>query len=569
MVEIPRKVILHGLPKKLVQVGLLEEGAILTAMELAAKEKVSLVNYLVSNRLVNAQALATAASLEFGLPFLNLSAWDSTLAPQGILKPEVMRQYQALPLMKKGQRLFIAIADPTNQAALEGIRHQTGVSGETILVEEDKLNKIIERVINEHETASLGNLGDDLNVDISAEEDALQKQTGADGDDAPIIKFVNKILLDAVNSGASDVHFEPYEKIYRIRYRKDGILREASHPPVNLAHRLSARLKVMAKLDISERRLPQDGRVKMRVSATRAIDFRVSTCPTLYGEKVVMRILDPASATLGIDALGYEVFQRELFMKAIHKPQGMVLVTGPTGSGKTVSLYTAINILNQSDVNISTAEDPVEINLPGINQVNVNVKTGFTFATALRAFLRQDPDIIMVGEIRDLETAEIAVKAAQTGHMVLSTLHTNSAPESLTRMINMGVPAYNLATSVSLVIAQRLARRLCTYCKALLNIPKPALLETGFKEEELEGIKIYGPKGCGKCTDGYKGRIGLYEVMAVSKDIAYIIMAGGNAIEIAKQAEKEGMWSLRRAGLEKLKQGLTSIEEVNRVTKEE
>jgi type IV pilus assembly protein PilB len=386
-------------------------------------------------------------------------------------------------------------------------------------------------------------------------------------EDAPIVRFVNKVLLDAIRRGASDIHFEPYEKMFRVRLRMDGVLKEIAQPPVQLTGKIAARLKVMSRLDIAERRVPQDGRIKMRLSKTRAIDFRVSTCPTLYGEKIVLRILDPSQAMLGIDALGYEGFQRELYLKHLAKPQGMILVTGPTGSGKTVSLYTGLNILNREDLNISTAEDPAEINLPGVNQVNVNNKVGLTFASALRAFLRQDPDIVMVGEVRDLETAEIAIKAAQTGHLVLSTLHTNDAPQTLTRLVDMGVKPYAIATSVSLIIAQRLARRLCSQCKQLLDVPAEALRREGFQENDISaGIKLYGPKGCSSCTDGYKGRVGIYQVMEVSEDIGRIIMAGGNAMDINDQASKEGVWDLRRSGLEKVKSGMTSLEEVNSVT---
>jgi type IV pilus assembly protein PilB len=390
-----------------------------------------------------------------------------------------------------------------------------------------------------------------------------------DVEDAPIVRFVNKVLLDAIRRGASDIHFEPYEKTFRVRLRMDGVLREVAQPPVQLTGKIAARLKVMSRLDIAERRVPQDGRIKMRLSKTRAIDFRVSSCPTLYGEKIVLRILDPAQAMLGIDSLGYEPFQKVLYEKNLARPQGMILVTGPTGSGKTVSLYTGLNILNREDTNISTAEDPAEINLPGVNQVNVNAKVGLTFAAAMRAFLRQDPDVIMVGEIRDLETAEIAIKAAQTGHLVLSTLHTNDAPQTLTRLVDMGVKPYAIATSVSLIIAQRLARRLCSHCKQPMDIPKEALLKEGFQPADIEaGIKIFGPKGCDSCTDGYKGRVGIYQVLPITEAIARIILALGSAVDIGQQAAKEGVWDLRRSGLEKVRSGLTSLEEVNSVTTE-
>jgi type IV pilus assembly protein PilB len=408
------------------------------------------------------------------------------------------------------------------------------------------------------------------NLDISAGEDEDRKGdlSESDIDDAPVVRFVNKILLDAINRGASDIHIEPYEKLFRVRVRLDGVLHEVAAPPVGLANRITARLKVMSRMDIAERRVPQDGRIKMKLSKNRAIDFRVNTCPTLYGEKIVLRILDPSSAQLGIDQLGYEAAQKELYLSALKKPYGMILVTGPTGSGKTVSLYTGLNILNTIDRNISTCEDPVEINMPGINQCNMNTKTGFNFASALRAFLRQDPDVIMVGEIRDLETAEIAIKAAQTGHLVLSTLHTNDAPQTLTRLANMGVPPYNIASTINLIIAQRLARRLCNYCKKEVDIPKNALTEEGFKEAELGGLKVYGPSGCDQCTDGYKGRVGIYQVMPISEEMGRIIMEGGSSMALADQAATEGVPDLRRSGLEKVKQGVTSLEEINRVTKE-
>jgi type IV pilus assembly protein PilB len=445
------------------------------------------------------------------------------------------------------------------------------LSVEAILVEDDKLQKAVDKAVEQSDRA-MTNLSDEEGVDlenleISGGDAELEDDSSSEVDDAPIVKFVNKVLLDAIRRGASDVHFEPYEKIYRIRYRVDGILKEMASPPVQLAMKISARVKVMSRLDIAERRVPQDGRIKMKISKTRSIDFRVSTCPTLFGEKIVMRILDPSSAMLGIDALGYEPFQKVLYLKYLAKPQGMILVTGPTGSGKTVSLYTGINILNKEDTNISTAEDPAEINLPGVNQVNVNAKVGLTFASALRAFLRQDPDVVMVGEIRDLETAEIAIKAAQTGHLVLSTLHTNDAPQTLTRLIDMGVKPYAIATSVSLIIAQRLARRLCNTCKELATVPDEALLKEGFQPEDVAaGIKIYAPKGCSNCTDGYKGRLGIYQVMPVTDAIGRIIMGGGNAIDINDQARAEGVWDLRRAGLEKVRSGLTSLEEINSVT---
>lgn len=569
MDESNAKIPLGGLARKLVQAGLLKEDIAQKAHAESLKEKKPFITEIVEKKLVDSAELAILCSHEFGLPLLDLDTYDQQNIPINSVSPDSVVEHHALPIFKRGNRLFVAISDPTNLKALDEIKYQSNISTEAILVEEHKFLATIEKVLASHEAASLGNLEDaDLEaIDILNEEET-STAAGVEAEEAPIVRFINKLILEAVNSGASDLHFEPYEKNYRVRFRRDGILYVHATPPVNIASRFSARLKVMSRMDISERRVPQDGRFKMRISSIRAIDFRVSTCPTLFGEKIVMRILDPSSAKLGIDALGYEDFQKELFLKALHKPQGMFIVTGPTGSGKTVSLYTGINILNTPEINISTCEDPVEINLSGINQVNVNPKAGLTFASALRAFLRQDPDVIMVGEIRDLETAEIAVKAAQTGHMVLSTLHTNSAADTLTRLINMGVPAYNLATSVTIIIAQRLARRLCQECKEKLDIPEPALLELGFTQEELPDLKVYGPKGCEKCKDGYKGRIGIYEVLPVTPQISNIIMEGGNAIDIYNQAIKEGMWDLRKSCLHKVKLGLTSLDEISRVTKD-
>ena len=475
--------------------------------------------------------------------------------------------------MKRGRRLFIAVSDPTNLHGIDEIRFSTSMNVEAVVVEEDKLQKLLSKTLEQVDT-SMPTLGEDdfdlENLEVTGGEEEADAGLGRDDvEDAPIVRFVNKVMLDAIKKGASDIHFEPYEKSYRVRQRIDGILREVAAPPVQLAQKIAARIKVMSRLDIAERRIPQDGRIKMRLSKNRSIDFRVSTCPTLFGEKTVMRILDPSSAMLGIDALGYEPFQKELYLKNLAKPQGMILVTGPTGSGKTVSLYTGLNILNVEDTNISTAEDPAEIILTGVNQVNVNPKVGLTFAAALRAFLRQDPDVVMVGEIRDLETAEIAIKAAQTGHLVMSTLHTNDAPQTLTRLIDMGVKPYAIATSVSLIIAQRLARRLCSHCKTPLDIPAEALLTEGFREADVAaGITVYGPKGCGNCTEGYKGRVGIYQVMPVTETIGRIIMEGGNAITINDQARIEGVWDLRTSGLNKVRLGLTSLEEVNSVTVE-
>jgi type IV pilus assembly protein PilB len=573
MDERSQRVPFGGLARKLIQIGLLTAETALSITELSLKQKIPFVTTLVEGHYIDPNILAAACSREFGIPFIDLDAFDIQHMPSDIISPELVVQHYALPIFRRENRLYVAIADPTNLKAVDEIKYQTNTNTEAILVAEHKFNELIQKVLSASSEKSLGNLeGIDLeSVDI-LNEDETEKSSkislGTDAEDAPIVRFINKIILDAVNLGASDLHFEPYEKTYRIRFRRDGILYENATPPVSISNRFSARLKVMARLDISERRVPQDGRFKMRLSSNRSIDFRVSTCPTLFGEKVVMRILDPSSAKIGIDALGYESAQKELFMKAIHKPQGMVLVTGPTGSGKTVSLYTALNILNTNEVNISTCEDPVEINLPGVNQVNVNVKAGLTFSTALRAFLRQDPDIIMVGEIRDLETAEIAVKAAQTGHMVLSTLHTNSASDTLTRLINMGIPAYNLATSVTLVIAQRLARILCKHCKIPAVIPEAALLQLGFLQDEIPSLQLFEPKGCDKCKNGYKGRIGIYEVLYVTPEISTIIMAGGNAIDLYSAAVKAGMWDLRKSGLNKVKHGLTSLEELYRITKD-
>ncbi|HET8706805.1 MAG TPA: type IV-A pilus assembly ATPase PilB [Pseudomonadales bacterium] len=557
---------LTGIVKRLVLDGTLDDASAQRALEGATKAKTPLVSYLVQNAFVNARVVATVASEEFGAPLLDLDSIDQEALPTDIIKEELVRKHSALPLFKRGTRLFVGLSDPTNLLALDEIKFQSGLTTECIVVEENKLAPAIERYLSKNDKTL--NLDDtDLGeLDLDTGEEKREENVSDGSDDAPIVKFVNKILLDAIKMGASDIHFEPYEKAYRIRFRADGILREIARPPVNMSGRLAARVKVMSQLDISERRVPQDGRIKLKISKTRAIDFRVNTLPTLWGEKIVLRILDPESAKLGIDMLGYEPVQKELFMDALHRPQGLILVTGPTGSGKTVSLYTGLNILNTSERNISTAEDPVEINLEGINQVNVNVRVGLTFASALRAFLRQDPDVIMVGEIRDLETAEIAIKAAQTGHMVLSTLHTNSAPETLTRLRNMGVPAFNIATSVSLIIAQRLARRLCNHCKKPVNLPKETLLEAGFEPEAIPTLELYAPVGCEKCNGGYKGRVGIYEVVKITEGISRIIMEDGNSIEIADQARKEGFNDLRRSALLKAMQGVTSLEEVYRVT---
>ncbi len=566
-----KNIALSGLARQLVQAGLLDEEAAVEAYQTAKDEKIPLVRHLVANAIVEAKAISTIASHEFGVPVFDLNGFDESNIPLDSVSPDLIKKHHALPLFRRGNRLFIAVSDPTNTTALEEIRFNTGITTDSILVEDNKLSALIEKVLDQKDSESLDSDFDDSdldNLDIETVED--DKDDGVDtvGDDAPIVRFVNKILLDAIKKGASDLHFEPYEKSYRVRFRVDGVLQEVAAPPNNLAGRISARLKVMSKLNIAERRLPQDGRVKMKISKNKSIDFRVSTLPTLYGEKIVMRILDSSSAQMGIEVLGYEPDQRALYEEALGNPQGMILVTGPTGSGKTVSLYTGVNMLNTPETNISTAEDPVEINLHGINQVQINTMTGLTFSSALRAFLRQDPDVILVGEIRDLETAEIAMKAAQTGHLVLSTLHTNSAPETLTRMVNMGVAAFNIATTVRLVIAQRLARRLCKHCKKEADLPKKVLLEEGFKEEELDNLTLYEAVGCDKCVQGYKGRVGVYQVMPISKAIGKIIMEGGNSLAISEQATKDGIPDLRESAIEKARQGVTSIAEVHRVTQD-
>ena len=561
---------LAGLPRRLVQDGIIAEDQLQQASVAAKKERMPLIAYLVSSELANARAIAVAASHEFGVPLLDLDAVEIDLDSVRAVDQKLISKHRVLPLVKRGQRLFLGISDPTNLQAIDDIKFATSLRIDPVVVEQDKLEERINKAIDAVDT-SMGGLDDDdfdlENLDIAGDDDQREEEARDEVEDAPVVRFVNKVLLDAIKRGASDVHFEPYEKIFRVRTRLDGVLSEVAQPPVVLANKVCARLKVMSRMDIAERRVPQDGRIKMRLSKNRAIDFRVNTCPTLFGEKIVLRILDPSSAKLGIEMLGYEDDQRKLYEKHLNKPYGMILVTGPTGSGKTVSLYTGLNILNTVDRNISTAEDPAEINLPGINQVNVNPKVGLTFASALKAFLRQDPDVIMVGEIRDLETAEIAIKAAQTGHLVLSTLHTNDAPKTLTRMVDMGVKPYAIATSVSLIIAQRLARRLCGNCKEVRDIPKEALEKEGFSAAEIEaGLSIFGPKGCKQCNDGYKGRLGIFQVMEVSETMGRIIMEGGNAMQIAQQAAKEGVIDLRQAGLNKVKEGLTSLEEVNRVT---
>lgn len=561
-----------GLAGRLVIEGLIDADQASEAQEAATAEKIPFVRYLVNDLQVDSRRLAEIASQEFGAPRFDITALDPQFLPQGLVEPDLITKHHALPVYSRGKRLFIAVSDPTNLDALDEMKFHTGLNTEAILVDEAALQRAITEWGEGQD--DLGDGLDDLesgeldDIDVTAVDDNPDGDEDTSGvDETPIVRFVNKVLVDAIKQGASDIHFEPYEKDYRVRFRTDGVLQEVVRPPRNLAPRLSARLKVMSQMDISERRVPQDGRIQMKLSRNRAIDFRVNTLPTLFGEKIVLRILDPSSAQMGIDALGYEPDQKELYMKALQQPQGMILVTGPTGSGKTVSLYTGLNILNEPERNISTAEDPVEINLSGINQVHVNAKVGLNFAEALRSFLRQDPDIIMVGEIRDLETAEIAIKAAQTGHLVLSTLHTNSAAETITRLLNMGVPAFNLATSVSLVIAQRLGRRLCKECKVPADeIPRDVLLQEGFTDEMLDTGTIMRAAGCPACSDGHKGRVGIYEVVRVTEEIADLIMTEGNSLEISRMARQQGFADLRTSALRKCAQGLISLEEVNRVT---
>ena len=563
---------LSGLSRRLVQDSLIAEDAVLQALKGAQAQRINLVAYLVGRQMVEARKIAVAASSEFGVPLFDLDAMDMDIEAVKSVDQRLLAKHQVLPLVLRGKRLFLAVADPTDLHAVDEIKFQSGLRVDPIIVEQDKLTAAVTRALEAIDTSMSSFAEDDFDLEslevTGGDDDIVADDVARDDvEDAPVVRFVNKIMLDAIKRGASDIHFEPYEKTYRVRTRLDGVLKQVAAPPLALTNKVTARLKVMSRLDIAERRVPQDGRIKLRLSKNRAIDFRVNTCPTLFGEKVVLRILDPTAAKLGIEVLGYEDFQRQLYLDALAKPHGMILVTGPTGSGKTVSLYTGINILNTEDRNISTCEDPVEINVPGINQVNVNPKVGLNFATALKAFLRQDPDVIMVGEIRDLETAETAIKAAQTGHLVLSTLHTNDAPRTLTRMVDMGVKPYAIATSVHLIIAQRLARRLCEQCKELRDIPEEALLQEGFTADDVRGgLRIFGPVGCRQCNDGYKGRVGIYQVMPITETIGRIILEGGNAVQIEEQSIKDGVWTLRRSALQKVRDGVTSLEEINRVT---
>ena len=561
-----------GIARRLVLDGALEEAAARKAMEAATAEKQPLASYLTDRRLVTPAALAAANSIEFGMPLVDALALDPSQSAIALVKEDLLRKHQVLPLFKRGGRLFVGTSDPTNHQALDELKFHTNLAVEPILVDADRIKRCLDQWLEAAE-AMADEMADSEGLEgleVSGADDDLSNDSGVDakGEDTPVVKFINKSLVDAIRKGASDVHFEPYETEYRVRFRIDGILKLAKRVPVKLHARIAARLKVMAQLDIAEKRIPQDGRIKLNLSKSKQIDFRVSTLPTLFGEKIVLRILDGSAAKLGIDKLGYEPVQQKLFMDAIHKPYGMVLVTGPTGSGKTVSLYTALGILNDETRNISTVEDPVEIRLPGVNQVQQNVKRGMTFAAALRSFLRQDPDIIMVGEIRDLETAEIAVKAAQTGHMVLSTLHTNDAPQTIARLMNMGIAPYNITSSVSLVIAQRLLRRLHD-CKRAVHLPEHALLSEGFTADEVHaGITVYEAVGCEDCTEGYKGRAGVYQVMPMNDEIQQIVLAGGNVQQITEASLRSGVRDLRRSALDKVKQGITSLIEINRVTKD-
>ena len=573
---------LSGLAGPLVASGLLDATAARTAQAGAVRKKVPFVSHLVAEGRVDSRKLAEMASREFGVPLLDIAVLNREAMPRQLVAPGLLAKHHALPLFRRSNRLFVAVSDPTNLVALDEIKFHTGISTEAILVEEQQLAEAIQAWEGSRDDIGylnglggpdgLGDLNDksleELQVEAVDESDRFDERPELD--EAPVVRFINRVLLDAIRGGASDIHFEPYEKSYRVRFRTDGILQEVARPPAHLAGRLAARIKVMSRLDISERRIPQDGRIKMKLPRSRAIDIRVNTLPLLFGEKICLRILDPASARLGIDALGYEEEQQQLYLQALAQPQGMILATGPTGSGKSVSLYAGLNLLNTPERNISTAEDPVEINLEGINQCHVNPKVGLTFAEALRSFLRQDPDVIMVGEIRDLETAEIAVKAAQTGHLVMSTLHTNSAAETITRLLNMGVAPFNLATSLSLIIAQRLARRLCEECKAPADIPRETLLRQGITKEMLgkapKSAAVFRPVGCPRCSGGYKGRVGIYEVVRITPGIARLIMEEGDALQIAEKAREEGFSKLRASALRKAVSGETSLEEVERVT---
>ena len=565
MADNPHQSSLSGLARALVQAGRLKEAEAEVLLTQAAASKTSFIEQVVNANKATAPDIARFASETFGFPLFDIASYDDAHMPQGAIDRKLIAQHRVIPLYKRGNRLAVAIADPTHLRALDEIRFQTGMAVDPVIVSESQLSPLVTKLSETAEEALKQLASEDINLEFGEGEPGEKGDDAAaqEVEDAPVVKFIQKMLLDAINDGASDIHFEPYEKSYRIRFRVDGILREIASPPLVIKEKIASRIKVISRLNIAEKRVPQDGRMRLVLSKSRAIDFRVSTLPTMYGEKIVLRILDPSSATLGIDALGYEPEQKALLLDAISRPYGMVLVTGPTGSGKTVSLYTCLNILNKPGINISTAEDPAEIPLPGINQVNVDDRQGLTFPVALKAFLRQDPDIIMVGEIRDLETAEIAIKAAQTGHMVLSTLHTNDAPSTLTRLMNMGVPTFNIASGILMITAQRLLRRLCT-CKKPVDVPINTLLNAGFNQEDLDGSwTLYGPGGCDRCRgSGYKGRVGVYQVMPVTEEIQRMIMSSATSLDIAKQAQAEGVNDLRRSGLLKVKQGLTSLDEI-------
>ena len=572
MVATASTIKLSGLARLLVQENLLSEAEANTIQTQANMVKAPFITQVIASKKVSAEKIAEVSSKSFGFPYFNLDVFNSDYLPAKSIDMKLMQSNRVIGLQNHNNTLFVAISDPTNLHALDSVQFQMGMTLSPVVVEDDKLGRWIDKIVESRDTSMTSlDVDGDFDLDMGGGEVEAEADNTQEVDDAPVVKFLNKMLLDAINIGASDLHFEPYEKFYRIRYRVDGILREVAQPPLAIKDKLASRIKVISSLDISEKRIPQDGRMKLVLSKTRTIDFRVSTLPLINGEKIVMRILDPAIATIGIEALGYEPLQKERLISAVSRPYGLVLVTGPTGSGKTVSLYTCLNILNDPGVNIATAEDPCEIPLAGINQVNVNDKQGLTFAAALKSFLRQDPDIIMIGEIRDLETADMAIKAASTGHMVLSTLHTNDAPSTLTRLLNMGVAPFNIASAVSLITAQRLARRLCKSCKVPIDAPKEALLAVGFIEEDFnEKWQLYGPKegGCEMCNNGYKGRVGIYQVMPVTDAISRIIMSQGNAIDIADQARAEGVNDLRRSGILKVIQGLTSVAEVEACTNE-
>ena len=571
----PGAIPITGLARRLVADRLLSEGTAIDAVEAARQGGLSFVSYLVQNDLARARDIAESVADELGTPLLDIARLDPAAIPRNLVDEKLLRVHGVMPIFHRGYRLFVALSDPTHRAGLDAIKFQTSMATEEVLVEADALSAFIASFLEyQEEGDKKGNMKgyaepDRENVILDLEavtSDDLEEEEVSIDDTRPVVRFVHQMLLEAIENEASDLHFEPFEKSYRIRFRTDGILRQVASPPANLGPRIAARLKVMSRMNVSEKRVPQDGRIKLKLSSSRSIDFRVNTLPVLYGEKICLRILDPRAARMSIDSLGYEPAQKQLYLEALHRPQGMFLVTGPTGSGKTVSLYTGLNILNTTALNISTVEDPIELNLDGINQCPVNYKTGLGFSEALRSFLRQDPDIIMLGEIRDIETANIAIKAAQTGHMVMSTLHTNNAPETITRLRSMGVPAFNLATSINLIIAQRLVRRLCE-CKLKLDIPQTALLEKGFSAQDLEaGIDIFGPRGCASCTDGYRGRIGIFEVMKITPPVSETIMAGGNALQIAAVGATDGYKNLFQSALAKVRQGVISLEEVDRVT---